>query len=99
MIKTNIVTKVPTTINSEDLSSRLSSLQGRIKNISEKKIGLKKELELLRNSHSQMLEELKTKGITDVKDLPKKIKELEEEINQKTSELEILVSDAESKLS
>ena len=83
-----------------ELSSeeRLTSIKNRISAIQEKKASAEAENKLLKRQYSEGIAELKTMGIDNVKDLPKTIAALEEELKTLLGTVEEGITDIESKL-
>lgn len=82
----------------QSVTQRLSSLQSRIKEIETKKISAQAELEVLKKQHTALVEELKEKGITDIKDLPELIIQMEEQLQIDINLIEAEVGKIEKQL-
>ena len=69
-------------------TEQLTSLQKRLEELQQKKIGAQKELELLQEQYQGCVGELKQYGIEDLANAPVKIQELEEELLRLVQQLE-----------
>jgi len=77
---------------------RLQKLTKKTKELETKKIGMEKELELLKEQHSALIAELNSKGINDIENLDSYIESLEAEFNQELTNAEKEIEEIERKL-
>jgi hypothetical protein len=77
---------------------RLKRLQNSVKDFETKKIRAESEQSLLKQQHTQLLAELKDKGIEDVNQLPELIEKLEEEFERELSKAETEVEGISQKV-
>jgi hypothetical protein len=63
-------------------ADKLTSLQAKIKEIENKRIGANKEIELLKEQYTELKKTLEELGISNLDDLPNLIVQLEDEFNQ-----------------
>ncbi len=74
---------------------RLKELNTKVDNLKTKKIRAEQELELKRQEHTNLIKELKEKGIENIDDLPNLILQLEEQFNTELDNAEKDVEEIE----
>lgn len=82
----------------ETIEVRLKNLTAKVDELKTKKIRAEQELELKRQEHTALLEELKSKGVTDVNDLPNLIQQLEDQFNTELINAEAEVDEIEKNI-
>jgi hypothetical protein len=92
------VGRTPQDIQPQDPATRIAALKSRVQNANNLKIGAEKTLEILKQTYDQKLIELKNLGIADVQELPVKIVELQNKLNEKLSIAETQMATVETQL-
>jgi predicted nucleic acid-binding Zn-ribbon protein len=82
----------------ETVEERLKKLTAKVDVLKTQKIRAERELELKRQEHTNLVKELKEKGVTNIDDLPNLIIQLEEKFNTELSNAEKEVVEIESKI-